>query len=226
LVVPVITVPPMSQSVVQGGNVTFSAQVSGSPAPFIYEWRKGSAPLLTNVLNQTVAFFTLTNVQTNAAGNYRVIVKNQALPSPGVASAFAALTVLADSDNDGIPDAWESSHGMNPASGADRDIDSDGDGMTNWEEYVAGTDPTDASSYLRVEAFSLGVSSVQQIRIEFNAVSNKTYSILSNDRLTGGQWILVGDVVAMPSNRVVRLTEQRPAAESPRFYRAVTPRTP
>ncbi|HEY7373604.1 MAG TPA: hypothetical protein VIF57_15695 [Polyangia bacterium] len=40
-----------------------------------------------------------------------------------------------DSDNDGMPDAWESQHGFNP-NVADDSGDADGDGYTNLEEYL------------------------------------------------------------------------------------------
>ena len=46
----------------------------------------------------------------------------------------------ADSDNDGMPDAWEYSHGLNPILN-DANSDLDGDGATNLQEYQAGTDP-------------------------------------------------------------------------------------
>lgn len=41
-----------------------------------------------------------------------------------------------DTDADGMPDAWESARGLNPASAADATGDRDGDGYTNVEEYV------------------------------------------------------------------------------------------
>jgi hypothetical protein len=41
-----------------------------------------------------------------------------------------------DGDRDGIPDAWEESHGLNPADPADRNADRDNDGYTNLEEYL------------------------------------------------------------------------------------------
>jgi hypothetical protein len=40
-----------------------------------------------------------------------------------------------DTDNDGMPDAWETMHGLNP-NGADNNDDADGDGYTNLEEYI------------------------------------------------------------------------------------------
>jgi pectate lyase len=41
-----------------------------------------------------------------------------------------------DQDRDGMPDAWEKAHGLNPADPSDRNGDRDGDGYTNLEEYL------------------------------------------------------------------------------------------
>ena len=44
----------------------------------------------------------------------------------------------ADSDHDGMPDAWESANGLNPNDPADANGDSVGDGYTNLERYLNG----------------------------------------------------------------------------------------
>lgn len=41
-----------------------------------------------------------------------------------------------DADRDGMPDAWERDHGLDPANPEDRNGDRDGDGYTNLEEYL------------------------------------------------------------------------------------------
>jgi hypothetical protein len=41
-----------------------------------------------------------------------------------------------DSDGDGMPDAWETAHGLDPASAADATLDGTGDGYTNVEKYL------------------------------------------------------------------------------------------
>ena len=46
-----------------------------------------------------------------------------------------------DDDNDGLPDSYEQSVGLNPNNATDAQSDTDGDGRTNIQEYYAGTDP-------------------------------------------------------------------------------------
>jgi Bacterial TSP3 repeat len=52
-----------------------------------------------------------------------------------------------DSDHDGMPDAWEIQHGLNPHDPADAAADNDHDGYTNLEEYLNGTDPNQYVDY-------------------------------------------------------------------------------
>jgi hypothetical protein len=42
----------------------------------------------------------------------------------------------ADGDADGMPDAWEKAHGLDPRDAGDGSRDRDGDGYTNVEEYL------------------------------------------------------------------------------------------
>jgi hypothetical protein len=51
-------------------------------------------------------------------------------------------TPYKDSDGDGMPDAWEIKHGLNPKDASDANKDSNGDGYTNIEKYINGIDPS------------------------------------------------------------------------------------
>jgi len=51
-----------------------------------------------------------------------------------------------DSDGDGIPDDYETANGLNPNDPFDADLDPDGDGLTNLQEFQTGTDPNVADT--------------------------------------------------------------------------------
>ena len=53
----------------------------------------------------------------------------------------------ADGDNDGMPDAWETQHKLNPRDASDGAADSDKDGYTNLEEFLNRTDPQSFVDY-------------------------------------------------------------------------------
>ncbi len=57
------------------------------------------------------------------------------------------IRTLIDSDGDGMDDAWEQEHGL--VVGLDDSTERrDGSGMTNREQFLAGTDPNDSNSLL------------------------------------------------------------------------------
>ena len=49
---------------------------------------------------------------------------------------LAAGTPYPDSDSDGMSDSYETSNGLNPNSSTDGNLDADGDGYTNFEEFL------------------------------------------------------------------------------------------
>ncbi|TXK50269.1 polysaccharide lyase [Pontibacter qinzhouensis] len=55
--------------------------------------------------------------------------------------------VPVDSDGDGMPDDWEIKYKLDPKNPKDGAIDSDGDGYTNVEEYLNGTNPQEKINY-------------------------------------------------------------------------------
>ncbi|MCA9187950.1 MAG: hypothetical protein R3E01_05885 [Pirellulaceae bacterium] len=48
-----------------------------------------------------------------------------------------------DSDGDGMPDDWETKHGLDANNASDASADLNGDGYTNIEEYINGRDPSE-----------------------------------------------------------------------------------
>jgi hypothetical protein len=210
---------PLSQSVGAGNVVSLSAVATGWPPPFVFEWRRGSTPLVTNEQDTLAGFFQFTAPSAAGSQTYRAVVRNVGLPQ-GSASGTATITVLADSDGDALPDAWELMYGLRPDSPVDRFEDSDGDGLLNGEEYLAGTNPTNALSVLKLVAFTDGAHAW----LAFDALSNKTYTLQSTDRPGGASWSKLADCFALPTNRFRFMTPLE--SWTNRFYRVTTPQQP
>ena len=58
-------------------------------------------------------------------------------------------------------------------------LDSDGDGMPDWMELLAGTDPYNADSVFRINGLGWG----NPVEISWSSVSNKAYQVLSTTNL-------------------------------------------
>jgi hypothetical protein len=78
-----------------------------------------------------------------------------------------------DTDGDQIPDSWEQSHFSTISPSSD---DCDHDGFSNFEEYIAGTDPNETTSCFRVEE-------MQANTMSWTPASGRTYSIYWTDDL-------------------------------------------
>jgi hypothetical protein len=83
------------------------------------------------------------------------------LLSPGGSITFHGVYTFPDANNNGISDLWEQHFFGNVSSNRTRFTDSDGDGMTDYAEFIAGTDPTSAlptsiPGVFRISAENLG----------------------------------------------------------------------
>lgn len=70
--------------------------------------------------------------------------------------------------------AWLQRYGM-PTDGSADKTDSDSDGMTNWQEWIADTDPTNAASALRL--LMPTPAAAPPLTISWQSSSNRIYSI-------------------------------------------------
>jgi hypothetical protein len=114
-------------------------------------------------------------------------------------------------------------YGFGTNDSSDAELDFDRDGQSNTQEYLAGTDPRDPESFLKIESMVLeeGRSAV----LQFQAVAGKTYALQSRNVTGTGAWVRLAEVVAFATNRLVSITNSVNGATG-RFYRLVTPNTP
>ncbi len=203
-------------TVLQGGTVTFSVVATGAP-PLWYRWIRGGAAFLTN----QSPTLTLTNVQ--VGNTYRVGITNAATPSGvfSLPSGSVTLTVLPDVDQDGMADAWETNYfGSDNTTNtpANALLDPDGDRMINRDEYVAGTNPTDASSVLKIV-----MSATNGSQLEFVAQTNISYSVQWRTNLSSAAWGNLTNISGQSGVRTIQLNNVFLPAEGERYYRIVTP---
>lgn len=97
------------------------------------------------------------------------------------------LTLGEDSDGDGIPDAWERSlinRGLGTSlADVNPDDDADGDGLSNLQEYLAGSYAFDDDN-----GFSLAIKRVNGNSpvLEFLAINGRNYRVYGSANL--GEW--------------------------------------
>ena len=213
---PLIVVSPTDQTVVAGTDAILHVAAVGA-TPLYYQWQFNG----TNLPGATNASLLLASVQMADAGDYRVAVSNDL---GSVLSETATLTVInADSDGDGLPNAWESANGLDGNDPRDALMDTDRDGLNNYQEYLAGTSPTNRLSYLKIDRIEQESQPSRVVRLTFLAMSNKTYTVLGRDSLESNLWTRVADILATPTNRVVEVPHLPPADVPRWFYRLITP---
>ena len=124
-----------------------------------------------------------------------------------------------DSDADGMRDAWEAGHGLNPlvATGDDgADGDPDGDGVSNLGEWTADTDPLDDGSLLEI----LGIEVLpNEVRVTLQGGEEALQYLQSRAglRSTNGPWSDV--TVDGPGTPVVNVLTDPVTPGPARFYR-------
>ena len=139
-------------------------------------------------------------------------------------TAYAVSAGLAnvpgDNDGDGMLNDWEIRYGLNPNDPSDADLDPDHDGMTNLQEYWAGTNPTNAASVLRL--FISYPNTNSPLLLTFFAVSNLTYRVQDAGHVDNPNWSKLYSIPAALTNRWVTVTDTNPASGD-HYYRVRTP---
>ncbi len=125
------------------------------------------------------------------------------------------LQAVPDQDGDQLPDAWEMANGLDAASGIGSngaDGDADGDGRTNLDEYLAGTNPRDAASRLVIEV-ATGDAGTE---LTVPAIPGRVYRVRVQDHLGDPTWLPLGSLSGPGTPGPIRFRD--PSTQTSRFY--------
>ena len=119
-----------------------------------------------------------------------------------------------DTNGNGMSDDFEAFFGV-----SDVNADADGDGLTNLQEYKAGTNPLDATSGLRITTVA---RSGNPFTVTFNTVvAGKSYRLERKDALTDALWNSISGVpdLTATSTGSAQITDPGGASTTKHFYR-------
>jgi len=122
-----------------------------------------------------IIFHGITNTATNIA------MVTAATPDPNLANNTASrvtsgLGPINDNDSDGMPNWWETLHGLNAFSSSGvngANGQKDADGVRNFDEWLADTDPSDANSFFHIEEIGV-VSGVTTLQFQSSPIRRYT----------------------------------------------------
>ena len=130
-----------------------------------------------------------------------------AAPTAGRSNVSAAA---GDRDADGMDDAWEVTHKLNPADAADAMADADNDGVSNLGEFRSETDPNDADSRFVIE--SIGVTG-GRVTISVHVLPGYRYRVEFSSDVSGG-WAKLAEFTTDDEQRLAKVESNAPLGQA------------
>jgi hypothetical protein len=147
----------------------------------------------------TTTTLALANLETTDESGVAVDLVSD-LSSPATASTLTVTGSPVDTDNDGMPDWWETEHSLAPVTAGDQ-LDSDNDGLGDLLEYAFGGNPRLADPDKRPQAASVlhGEENFLALTFDRRKDGSLIYRVFESGSLGSWQELsLTGNLLGMP----------------------------
>lgn len=136
----------------------------------------------TNALTTTNQMIVISNLVAGSAHTFRLEYVLRDGRRSSLSATGSGATWGEDANFDGLPDDWQALHwGLNPLGWPAPGADSDGDGASNVQEFLAGTNPASRASSLRLDM----ARNAQGIWLNWNTEPGFVYQVqVSTNALT------------------------------------------
>jgi subtilisin family serine protease len=196
-----------------------TATVVNAPDPTqIYQYLNGTSMATPHVVGAVAFAAQNFPTETVAQRIQRILTNVDVVPAlVGKVHTGGRLNLqrIVDSDLNGLPDWWELQY-FGQLTGTSPTADPDHDGLNNLAEWLAGTNPTNAASGLRLTAVS--VTNFNTVALSWPSVAGKNYFLArSTNLLAGFDSVIATNLAATaPTNTA---TDSPSPAGSAYFYR-------
>ena len=171
----------------------------------------------------------ITLIQNNGSGSDSVLYAvNRNLSNNSrtgsVTIAYQTVSIIqsgvpTDTNNDGLPDSWQAQYFGSPTStNAAPNGDPDGDGLTTGNEYLAGTNPTNSNSLLRIATLE-PATNTGAFLIGFPTMTDRYYQIEQTADLLNPQWAAFTNAIRGTGSSLFILDKD--TQQTNRFYRVI-----
>jgi hypothetical protein len=223
-----LAAPTLTSAVVGTNTVVAGNYNGGAGKTFLLDFYS-DAPPAPNAESQTY-FGTISVVGTGASAAFtaslgallpagRAVTATATDPAGNTSQLSTGIAAaMSSTPGDGIPDVWRIKFFAAASTNSQSAwfADPDHDGLNNLQEFLAGTNPTNAASVFKLAALNPKNSTNV---VSLNSASGIVYRILSRDDLIAGNWAILADQIIGTGTNIFFSDLAAPAAAK-RLYRA------